>query len=385
VVSVLVLILAACGFTAPNPAVGTDTALTEPSAADAVETPDLAADTLPAAIPDTSTPTPTIDPALLNPLTGLPVDDPALIQRRPIAVKVSNYPRTARPQAGLSYADVLFEFYQELGMTRFHAIFLGRDVEKVGPIRSGRMIDVRLQKMFQEYLVFNAADTKVWDFMDLEEVKPWVLFEGPVQCPGLCRDDTREEINSLYGNTVDLRSEAHRLGKEDIVPDLSGFVFSAEPPDMAGAATTVRVRFLTDNAVADWVYNAGDGRYYRWSETGDAGPEMLPLFDRLTDEQLAVDNVVVVYVNYVRRQKPEMYEMELYGNGKALFFRDGRWETGNWLVADVNRPIRFFGPDGAFPFKPGTTWIGLVEDTSQEYVEGDTVRIEFGQPFFVSE
>ncbi len=107
---------------------------------------------------------------------------------------------------------------------------------------------------------------------------------------------------------------------------------------------------------------------------------MAPLFDRLTGEQLSVSNIVIVYVNYVRRQRPEMYEMELYGNGKALFFRDGRWEAGNWRVPNVNRPVQFFGPDGAFPLKPGTTWIALVEDSSQEYPEGDTVRIEFGMP-----
>ena len=45
------------------------------------------------------TPTVTIDP-----LTGLPPADPSLLQRRPLAIKVANYPRVFRPQAGLTLA-----------------------------------------------------------------------------------------------------------------------------------------------------------------------------------------------------------------------------------------------------------------------------------------
>jgi hypothetical protein len=46
-----------------------------------------------AAPADTPTvqPTPTTE-EVIDPLTGLPVADPALLQRRPVMVKVSNYP-----------------------------------------------------------------------------------------------------------------------------------------------------------------------------------------------------------------------------------------------------------------------------------------------------
>src|SRR5829696_76030 len=32
-------------------------------------------------------------PTSLNPLTGLPASDPSLLERRPLAIKVANYPR----------------------------------------------------------------------------------------------------------------------------------------------------------------------------------------------------------------------------------------------------------------------------------------------------
>src|SRR4030042_3032998 len=50
-----------------------------------------------------SNPTPTAElankeaPKPINPLTGLVVDDPSRLERRPVMVKVSNFPRLGRP------------------------------------------------------------------------------------------------------------------------------------------------------------------------------------------------------------------------------------------------------------------------------------------------
>src|SRR5258706_4583341 len=48
-------------------------------------------------------------PANVNPLTGSVVDDPSVLQRRPLAVKISNAPALVRPQAGIGEADVRFD------------------------------------------------------------------------------------------------------------------------------------------------------------------------------------------------------------------------------------------------------------------------------------
>src|SRR5208283_2932082 len=79
------------------------------------------------------TPSVTIDP-----LTGLPPADPSLLWRRPLAIKIANYPRYIRPQAGLTLADVVFEYYIEGALTRFIAVFYGNNSAMVGPVRSGR-------------------------------------------------------------------------------------------------------------------------------------------------------------------------------------------------------------------------------------------------------
>ncbi|HRL10969.1 MAG TPA: DUF3048 domain-containing protein, partial [Aggregatilineales bacterium] len=61
-------------------------------------------------------------PLDVNPLTGLVVDDPAVLQRRPIVAKISNAPPLVRPQAGVGQADLVYEHYAEGGLTRFSAV-----------------------------------------------------------------------------------------------------------------------------------------------------------------------------------------------------------------------------------------------------------------------
>jgi hypothetical protein len=217
--------------------------------------------------------------------------------------------------------------------------------------------------------------------MDFEEVSDRLLYVGPVTCPALCRDDREATINGIFGNTAELRKAAKFMVPKipDSVPDLAGMQFQDEPPAMSGTASTVRVRFISDNAIAEWRYNPQDKKYYRWSETDKVNGEVTPQTDRLTGEQLSVSNLIIVYANYIRRQRREIYELELFGGGKALFFRDGMAEPGIWRLPKIERPLQFFGPEGPYFLKPGVSWIAIVEDTSTETRDGDAWRIEFGK------
>lgn len=77
----------------------------------------------------TPIPTPTSTPLVppnVNPLTGLHIEDPSLLDLPALLVSISHFPVTARPQAGLSFAPWVFEIYITEGMTRFLAAFYGQ-------------------------------------------------------------------------------------------------------------------------------------------------------------------------------------------------------------------------------------------------------------------
>ncbi len=64
-------------------------------------------------------------PPGVNPLTGLPVTDSTNLNLPAVLISVTNFPASARPQAGLSFAPYVFELFISEGMTRFLTLFYG--------------------------------------------------------------------------------------------------------------------------------------------------------------------------------------------------------------------------------------------------------------------
>src|SRR5437870_4539462 len=87
--------------------------------------------------PSNSPTTPARPP--ICPLSGLRAS-PAVPSRPALAVKVENLP-IARPQTGLSWADIVYEEPVEAGITRFIAIYQCNDASRIEPVRSGRLTD----------------------------------------------------------------------------------------------------------------------------------------------------------------------------------------------------------------------------------------------------
>jgi len=107
-----------------------------------------------------ATPTPTTDARLINltapdvnPLTGEKVTDPAILNRRPLAIKIGDsWENGVRPQAGASFADWVFEHESEGGIPRWTAIFYGQTPKAVGGTRSCRIIDNEIPAIFKSLL-----------------------------------------------------------------------------------------------------------------------------------------------------------------------------------------------------------------------------------------
>lgn len=89
----------------------------------------------PTAAPVTYGPDPADFPAGINPLTGQPASDPALLKVPALLISISHFPVTARPQAGLSFAPYVFEYSITGGETRFLAAFYGRYPAPETPIK----------------------------------------------------------------------------------------------------------------------------------------------------------------------------------------------------------------------------------------------------------
>src|SRR5512133_2675023 len=191
IILLLGLLLAACQPAAPTEIPGLE--LTLQGAADAPRTAAPTATPLPTATntPEpTFTPTPsriqygpTAFPENVNPLTGLVVSDPAILNRRPVMVKVANFPRYGRPHSGLSFADIVFDYYTGEGANRFVALFYGQDATKAGSVRSGRLIDRWLVGMYKAILGMEYADPIVYNKI-VSQLGGFVISGD--HCPAIC-------------------------------------------------------------------------------------------------------------------------------------------------------------------------------------------------------
>ena len=318
-------------------------------------------------------------PAGVNPLTGLPVQDPALLQLPPALVSISNSPVTARPQAGLSFSPVVHEIFIGAGKTRFLATFYGDfprvrsdrgdwlpdDEVSVGPIRSGRLPYETLRQLYNGFVVMAFASK--W-------VMPNLTFYHNIISPDL------EDINATRVSVADLKGFARSRLPQLGAPAISGHRFDPAPPPGGKPAPMIWIPFAYYDQII-WRYDAASGAYNRYQDREDAEH-----FDRITDsltgEPLTFENVVVIFADYISyRETLVDVPLQYITRYPALAFRDGQiyriwWTTGNEAYEQKTgklRPIRFKDAQGIpFPLKPGQTWLELVPQNTNVFETVDS-------------
>ncbi|MBC8098870.1 MAG: DUF3048 domain-containing protein, partial [Armatimonadetes bacterium] len=257
--------------------------------------------------PTATTVGPLVYPDGFNALTGLRYPDEAGQNRRNLMVKISNYPPVVRPQSGLNQADVLFEYEVEGGVTRFAAIFRSTMPTKVGPVRSGRLVDLQLAPMYSALWAYSGSSQPIMDIVLDGDQTPWGFnifspqFGDNCEDAGFCRFE-REGLafeHTLYLDTSVLWAKADRRGIN--TPERAkGFSFSDDIAPTELRANDIFVDWYGQTS-ARWQYDAATGRYLRFTDG-------LPHFDAIDNQQVWVDNLVIIQAEH--RDRPDLFEPE---------------------------------------------------------------------------
>jgi len=373
------LVLVACGALVPTP-----TAVPTPQPTPTPTVPPITPSTNPL-IP-TFGPFPPVPiperPANINPLTGLSAD-PALLQRRPLLVRIGNDERvrTSFWQAGMSSADVIFEeLIDQLGNqyinTRMTAVFLSSDPPLVGPVRSGRLVNLQLAPMLDGALAnAGASDDVRWIFSQT----PMVNLDEYFNQPAYCYNMPHGYMGRLYTTVPRLRQWLAEKGLEKSVP-LYGFTFSdTSPAGQRVDSIGIKKAPWPEWATVEWRYDSATQKYLRfvtgsphidnsyavtakWGNAADcvtSGGE--------TRTQVTASNVVVLYAEHARTNIIEdannatSVYINLVGQGDADIFRDGIQVHGRWQRDSVQQFFQFVdGAGQTIPLKPGSTWFEIV-------------------------
>lgn len=321
---------------------------------------------------------PTIKPPAYvpGPLDGEPTAH-NLAMRRPLAVIIENYDPDSRPQVGLGAASTVIETLAEGGVTRFMAIYLEHDADKVGPVRSTRMYFDDWAGAFHAILSHvggnDDAQAFLWHLPSVFNVDEnrWEVSLTNTGTPLFFRTTDRQAPHNLYTNTYKLRAYADSNGQD--WPYSEAYLPHKQPlpPKQRGTSGNLWISFINPlfpqanpGYAVRYQYDRSTNTYRRFM--GGA-----PHVDPSVGGQLRPSNVVVMLTGDAAPDPnagitPQSILIPVLGKGQAVFFRDGKVERGSWSQPNQFAPLRFYGARGRLAeFNPGQTWIEVVPASSK--------------------
>ena len=353
----------------PTAAPATDT----PAPVEATAAPDTSAQPAPAATQSADQPISVKIIATLPPrqpgvsiLTGLRPADPAVLERRPLAVKVDNDPAVI-PQSGMGKADIVVESRKEGCLTRFTAIYQSQDAPKIGSVRSARLVDIELPVIFDAILAYSGASGPVQQKLSQSDLGRQFLMQS--SGGALFRDPNIAVPFNLFANTAAGWNVVAQKGWNTTPDPSAAWVFSEAAPATGAPASRADFTYtkMYPHLKIGWTYDAESGR---WRRTIGGKPAI----DKADGQQLTAANVVILGANHVQTLIPEQgtkltqgpcsnasIEVQLWGEGPAKILRDGQVYEGKWVRADRHAPFRFVDAKGQdLPLKPGNSWWQIV-------------------------
>lgn len=287
-----------------------------------------------------------------SPITGMPLSDPESQHRRALAVKVENTPQ-ARPQSGLSSAELVFEELVEGMITRFTAVFLDGEVGEVGPVRSARPTDADLLLHFRPLLATSGASPTAESYIKKSGLDYVTELDEP-SCFWRARD--RRAPHNLYTSTSLLREYLESKGKGGFQWAEDLFTFGEPASKMK--AGEINVQYPASYSVT-YRYDASSGTYLRFQ-----GGE--PHVDRLTGKQIAPHTVIILYAVMEDRGVRDMTgelspDAITTGSYHATIFTGGTVTHGRWERSKLEERFRFYDFEGnELSIRPGRVWIHVL-------------------------
>lgn len=332
---------------------------------------------------ETPSPTPTPNgpftyPEGVNPLTGKPYSSEEAMNRRNLIVKISNYPPVVRPQTNVNLADVVFEVEAEGGVTRFAAVFRENMPERVGSVRSARLLDLELIVMYDSLLAYSGTSEPIQRLIMASDYV-WQFFsplKGDNENAGFTRIP-REGVafeHTMFLDTTKLYALATER-QINIPRRARGFAFSDTPDANGLPANDVQVGWY-GQIDARWQYDTATGRYLRWTDG-------VPHTDAASGEQLWADNLVIIEVGHNKRpdlfpegSNYESLEIAMFPRERlpeeqqymrAVLVRDGQAYYGYWQRRDDQPGSALqliYGNNTPMMMKPGRTWVSVVRSVN---------------------
>jgi hypothetical protein len=296
-------------------------------------------------------------------------------QRRPLAVMIENHTE-ARPQSGLSKADIIYEAVAEGGITRFMAIYYCNvsDVQ-VGPVRSARTYYLDwLSEYDALYAHVGGANSPgpadalgqiiKYDIKDLNQFS--------IGFPIFWRDYQRlghpvATEHTMYSTTQKLWEIGAKRGwvatdSANVRWDKNYDTWEFKDDSAGGSVANIKVNFWESQPGYDveWTYDRSSNSYKR-KNGGETHKDLN------TNEQLDTKVIIVQFEKESRANDGYPGNVHLlYGTtgfGEALIFQDGKVTKGTWNKKSRTARSKYLDENNKeIFFNRGQIWIQTVPE-----------------------
>lgn len=261
------------------------------------------------------------DVEVFNPYTGNLLDTKS-INSIPFMCIVENS-RDARPQSGLSEADIIYETMAEGGIPRFLAIFNEKSPQAIGPVRSVRPYFINISREYslpfahcggsQEALSTISNDNSL---NSINEIKNGSAF---------WRDNSRKAPHNLYTSADNIRNfiEENNLSysKEDILNFEDNALLSSN-----NYSSNINLNLSNYYNTS---YKYVDGFYEKYMD------DKLSI-DKNTEEPLKFKNIIIQITDMKLQEDNIHIDVDLVGEGEGYILTNGKIEKINWSKDSLN-------------------------------------------------
>lgn len=294
---------------------------------------------------------PSMEPANVNLLTGLPTLTDGAIGKRPVAVMVNNVD-AALPQYGISAADLIFELPVEYDLTRLMAVYGDyTQIPEVCSIRSCRyyypILAVGFDAIYVNWGMNESVARPTVNSMDIDQ------YDGDEYGLGDCfgRDKARyesgyawEHTGVFHGPNFPSVLEKDKV-RTDLKEDKTDTAFNFVEMDKNAApngedAQKMRVDFGANYSV--FTYDEENHEYLKSFKDS-------PHMDGISKEQLKFENVIVLETEikpYPGDEVIKYVDWEGGENAKGYYISEGKMVPITWSKAGMYDPLKFFAANG---------------------------------------
>ena len=283
------------------------------------------------------------------PFTG--IGSEVELKQRPVMVTINNHPQ-ARPQSGISQADMIYEVMAEGNVTRFLAVFQSEVPDNIGPVRSARDYFVEIAKGLDAFYVAHGYSPDAQKMLNARVVDN---ING-MQYDGIFfkRSSERKAPHNSYISSENIFAGADRVGASMEINKIPTFSFyeTAEGAKLGSPASNVSIRYGSGTSFEnEYNYVQEQGIYERKS----AG---ILTIDKEKQTPVKLANLIFMEIPHKTIDNAGRQKLSLADGGKAYLFQAGIMKEIEWKNVDgILVPM-----ENGVPVKlvQGKTWISIV-------------------------